>query len=220
MTKRIFAYISFLCLLLAACKEETYVYPSVITEFIDLQTDATGTITHLIADDGEHYAVQPREGLDGLHADTLYRTVSVYQILNEQTDGNEPEAILYSSRTVISPYPVKAAAWKDSIYTDPVDIQSIWRSGDYLNLILEVRRKDQTHAFYFIEDSISADASDIRTLNLQLFHNSNNDYEAFTEQAYLSVPLRRYRDTLHTGDKIRFRLNTYKEGETYRDFTY
>lgn len=220
MTKRIFAYISFLCLLLAACKEETYVYPSVITEFIDLQTDATGTITHLIADDGEHYAVQPREGLDGLRADTLYRTVSVYQILNEQTDGNEPEAILYSSRTVISPYPVKAAAWKDSIYTDPVDIQSIWRSGDYLNLIAEVKRKDQAHAFHFIEDSISTDSQGVRTLYLRLFHNSNQDYEAFTDLTYLSAPLRNYQDTLRTGDKICFRIHTYKEGQTYREFTY
>ena len=128
--------------------------------------------------------------------------------------------MLYSSKIVISPYPAKASEWKDSIYTDPVDIQSIWRSGDYLNLIAEVKRKDQSHAFHFIEDSITTDTQGIRTLYLRLYHNSNHDYEAFTDPTYLSVPLRLYRDTLRTGDKIRFYLNTYKEGITYREFTY
>ena len=78
MNKRILPIAFLLCLLLAgSCKEETYVYPNVITEFIDIRTDESGTITHLMADNGKRYAVQPREGLSGLHADTIYRTVSV-----------------------------------------------------------------------------------------------------------------------------------------------
>lgn len=218
MTRRIYIYTLLLCLLLTACKEEAYVYPSVLTEFIDIQTDSSGTITHLLTDKGERYAVQPREGLDGLRADSIYRTVSIYQFINEGTNLTEPEVKLYSSEIVISPYPDKRSEWKDSIYTDPVDIQSIWLSGNYLNLILDVRRKDQAHVFHFIEDSLSTENTGTRTLYLRLYHNSNNDYEAFTDQTYLSVPLRHYRDSLHAGDKIRFRLNTYKEGETYRDF--
>lgn len=219
MTGRIYIYTLLLCLLLlAACKEEEYVYPSVLTEFIDIQTDSSGTITHLLTDKGERYAVQPREGLDGLRADTTYRTVSIYRFANETTDRTEPEVMLYSSQSVIAPYPKKLSEWEDSICTDPVDIQSIWLSGNYLNLILDVRRKDQAHVFHFIEDSLTAERAGTHTLYLRLYHNSNNDYEAFTDQTYLSVPLRHYRDSLHAGDKIRFRLNTYKEGETYRDF--
>ena len=217
MTGRAFLYTFLLCLLLTACKEETYVYPDVLTEFVDIQTDASGTITRLITDNGKRYAIQPREGLNGLRADTVYRTVSIYQPLSE---GETPEAQLYSSRITVSPYPVKATEWEDSIYTDPVDIQSIWRSGNYLNLIAEVKRKDQDHTFHFIEDSISTDPQGIRTLYLRLYHNSNQDYEAFTDPTYLSVPLRHYQDTLRTGDKIRFRIHTYKEGQTYREFTY
>ncbi len=221
MTRQILPITFLLCLLLTgSCKEDTYVYPDVITEFIDIQTDGSGTITQLAADNGRHYRVQPREGLDGLRADTIYRTVSIYQFLTENASQTEAEVMLYSSSIVISPYPAKASEWKDSIYTDPVDIQSIWRSGDYLNLIAEVKRKDQSHAFHFIEDSITTDTQGIRTLYLRLYHNSNHDYEVFTDPTYLSVPLRLYRDTLHTGDKIRFYLNTYKEGITYREFTY
>lgn len=221
MIRQVIPITFFLCLLLTgSCKEETYVYPDVITEFIDIQTDETGTITQLVADNGKHYRVQPREGLNGLRADTLYRTVSIYQFLNANTSQAEPEVMLYSSSSVISPYPAKASEWKDSIYTDPVDIQSIWLSGNYLNLIAEIKRKDQAHAFHFIEDSIATDTQGIRTLYLRLYHNNNHDYEAFTDPTYLSVPLRRYQDTLHAGDKIRFYLNTYKEGTTYREFTY
>ena len=49
---------------------------------------------------------------------------------------------------------------------------------------------------------------------------SSDDYEAFTKQVYLSVPLKNYLQLLRKGDKIRFNLNTYKEGETYREFDY
>ena len=160
MSKRILPIAFLLCLLLAgSCKEETYVYPNVITEFIDIQTDESGTITHLVADNGKRYAVQPREGLSGLHADTIYRTVSIYQFLTEETNSSEAEVMLYSSKIVISPYPAKASEWKDSIYTDPVDIQSIWLSGNYLNLIAEVKRKDQAHAFHFAPETKYASAS-------------------------------------------------------------
>lgn len=222
MTRQILSITFLLCLLLitGSCKEETYVYPNVITEFIDIKTDESGTITQLIADNGKHYRVQPREGLSGLQADTLYRTLSIYQFLTENTGQTEPEVMLYSSRTVISPYPVKASEWKGDIHTDPVDIQSIWLSGNYVNLIVDIKRKDQKHAFHFIEDSIATSSQGIRTLYLRLYHNNNHDYEAFTDPTYLSVPLNRYQNILHSGDKIRFSLNTYQEGQTYREFTY
>lgn len=62
----------FLC---EGCKEEDYVYPSVVTEFIGAQTNNDGTISQLVADDGTIYSVLQRDGLGGLVADTLYRTI-------------------------------------------------------------------------------------------------------------------------------------------------
>lgn len=45
---------SLLCiLLLGACKEDEYVYPNVITTFIDAATDESGTLQKLITDKGE-----------------------------------------------------------------------------------------------------------------------------------------------------------------------
>ena len=57
---------SLLCiLLLGACKEDEYVYPNVITTFIDAATDENGTLQKLITDKGESLQILNREGLDG-----------------------------------------------------------------------------------------------------------------------------------------------------------
>lgn len=206
----------FLC---EGCKEEDYVYPSVVTEFIGAQTNNDGTISQLVADDGTIYSVLQRDGLGGLVADTLYRTISIYEpITQENSKGNVAQ--LYSCQLVLSVNPLPASDFKGNIKTDPVDIQSIWLSGEYLNMILLVQYKELSHLYHFVDEGITSDQSGTQTLNLRLFHDRNNDYEAFTKQVYLSVPLKNYLQLLRKGDKIRFNLNTYKEGETYREFDY
>lgn len=206
----------FLC---EGCKEEDYVYPSVVTEFIGAQTNNDGTISQLVADDGTIYSVLQRDGLGGLVADTLYRTISIYEPITQE-NGKGSVAQLYSCQLVLSVNPLPASDFKGNIKTDPVDIQSIWLSGEYLNMILLVQYKELSHLYHFVDEGITSDQSGTQTLNLRLFHDRNNDYEAFTKQVYLSVPLKNYLQLLRKGDKICFNLNTYKEGETYREFDY
>ena len=206
----------FLC---EGCKEEDYVYPSVVTEFIGAQTNNDGTISQLVADDGTIYSVLQRDGLGGLVADTLYRTISIYEPITQE-NGKGNVAQLYSCQLVLSVNPLPASDFKGNIKTDPVDIQSIWLSGEYLNMILLVQYKELSHLYHFVDEEITSDQSGTQTLNLRLFHDRNNDYEAFTKQVYLSVPLKNHLQLLRKGDKIRFNLNTYKEGETYREFDY
>lgn len=206
----------FLC---EGCKEEDYVYPSVVTEFIGAQTNNDGTISQLVADDGTIYSVLQRDGLGGLVADTLYRTISIYEPITQE-NGKGNVAQLYSCQLVLSVNPLPASDFKGNIKTDPVDIQSIWLSGEYLNMILLVQYKELSHLYHFVDEGITSDQSGTQTLNLRLFHDRNNDYKAFTKQVYLSVPLKNHLQLLRKGDKIRFNLNTYKEGETYREFDY
>lgn len=200
-----------------SCKEDDYTYPNVLTELIDIQTDDSGTATRLVTDKGEAYRIQSRDGLGGLSADSLYRTLSVYA-LSEAADG-ERTARLYSCSLVLSPVPLLAKYFRDGIKTDPADIQSMWRSGNYLNMILLVQMKEENHLYHFIDEGITSQDG-VRTLHLRLYHDSNNDYAAYTHKAYLSVPLWPYANVLSTGDKVRFYLNTDKEGETYREFDY
>ncbi len=201
-----------------SCDNDDYVYPSVITEFIDACTDESGTLSSFRTDQGESLFIQPREGISGLREDTTYRTVSTYQIIDETPGQNR--IMLYTCQLIPAMIPQKIENFLLGIKTDPVGIQSIWRSGEYLNMILLIKHKDQSHAFHFVDEGITVDADQNKTLNLRLYHNRYNDYEAFTIKYYLSVPLWHYKDILNEGDKIRFHINTYEEGQTVREFQY
>lgn len=218
MRRVVFSTIAFLWIAcLPSCKEDEYTYPEVLTEFIDIQTDESGTATRLVTDKGESYRIQSRDGLSGLSADSLYRTLSVYA-LSDAADG-ESTAQLYSCSLVLSPVPLPAKSFRNGIKTDPADIQSMWRSGGYLNMVLLVQVKEESHLYHFVNEGITSE-NGVQTLHLRLYHDSNNDYAAFTHKAYLSVPLWYYANVLTAGDKVRFYLNTDKEGETYREFDY
>jgi len=212
---------TFFCLLfLGACKEDEYVYPNVISTFIDVTTDASGTLQDLITDKGETLQILNREGLDGLTPDSTYRTVSIYEPKETDTQGNAT-ALLYSCQLIIAVKPVTANKLPDGITkTDPLNVQSVWRSGNYLNLILLPMAKEKSHIFHFIEDGITDNEDGSRTLHLTLYHNQNGDYEAFTRKSYLSIPLWAYEGRLAQGDQVILRINTYEKGFVSYEFTY
>lgn len=212
---------TFFCLLfLGACKEDEYVYPNVISTFIDVTTDTSGTLQDLITDKGETLQILNREGLDGLTPDSTYRTVSIYEPKETDIQGNAT-ALLYSCQLIIAVKPVTANKLPDGIAkTDPLNIQSVWKSGNYLNLILLPMAKEKSHIFHFIEDGITDNEDGSRTLHLTLYHNQNGDYEAFTRKSYLSIPLWAYEGRLAQGDQVILRINTYEKGFVNYEFTY
>lgn len=203
---------------MTACGEDEYVYPDLITEMTCLKTNSNGFGTQIITDEGKVWHLQEGNRPNKLKADTIYRVVSRFAPL---TDANASQAIAkaYAFHSVIAPLP-KSTDNFNPIQTDPVSIQSIWKSGDYLNMILQIKVKDQEHDLTFVENGITTDANGIQTLSLTLYHNRNNDVEGFEQKYYLSVPLWHYQNKLNKGDQIVFQLNTYKEGITTRTFTY
>ena len=200
-------------MLLSACGKEDYVYPNLITEMVCLNTDGNGIGTQIVTDQGIVWHLQKDNRPDSLIADSTYRVVSRFAPINETI------AQAYTFWKVIAPLPKPAEAY-DIIHTDPVSIQSIWRSGDYLNMVLHIKVKDQEHELSFIEDGITSDNSGTQTLMLTLFHDRRGDVEGFDQKFYLSVPLWHYQDKLNKGDQIVFQLNTYQEGTTSRTFIY
>ena len=200
-------------LLFTSCGEEEYVFPDLVTEMVCLKTDANGYGTHFITDKGHIWNLQKGNQPNKLTADSTYRVVSRYAPLNDT------DAQAYSFYQTISNLP-KPAGEYESIHTDPVSIQSIWRSGDYLNIILQIKVKDQKHDLSFIENGITTNADGTQTLTLTLYHDRKGDVEGFNEKHYLSIPLWHYQDILNKGDQIVLQLNTYKEGMTSRNYTY
>ena len=205
--------ICFATLLFAACGEDEYVYPDLITEMVCLKTNANGIGTAFITDAGSVWHLQEGNRPNKLTADSTYRVVSRYAPINDT------EAKAYSFHQTISSLPKPEHEYKN-IHTDPVSIQSIWRSGDYLNLVLQIMVKDQEHRLAFIDHGITPNADGTQTLTLTLYHDRKYDIEGFDEKVYLSVPLWHYKEKLNKGDTIVFRLNTYKEGMTSRTFIY
>ena len=213
------AYCFFLAaILLSACGEEKYVYPNLITEMACLKTNEEGFGTQIISDEGYVWHLREGNQPDSLTADSIYRVVCRYAPLTSK-DASTLEATVYSFLSVISPIPMAESNF-ETIHTDPVSIQSIWRSGDYLNLILNIKVKEKNSKLAFIENGISTNDDGKQTLSLTLFHNRNNDIEGFDQKYYLSVPLWHYQGLLQKGDSIIFNLNTYKEGMTSRGFIY
>lgn len=208
----------FAAVLLTACGEDEYVYPDLITEMSCLKTDAEGFGTQIITDNGTVWHLQEGNRPDSLTADSLYRVVSRFEPLTT-ADASKAEAMVYAFWSVIATLP-QAESEFESIHTDPVSIQSIWRSGDYLNMVLQIKVKDQKHQLAFIDNGIISHTNGTQTLALTLFHDRKNDVEGFDQKFYLSVPLWHYQGKLNKGDKIVFQLNTYKEGMTSRTFTY
>lgn len=161
-----------------------------------------------------------RDGLDGLTSDSTYRTVSIYEPKEMNAQGNAT-ALLYSCQLIIAVKPVTVDKLPDGIAkTDPLGIQSVWKSGNYLNLILLPMAKEKSHIFHFIEDGITDNEDGSRTLHLTLYHNQNGDYEAFTRKSYLSVPLWAYEGRLTQGDRVILRIHTYEKGFVSYEFTY
>ena len=206
-------FILFAVVLLTACGEEEYVFPDLITEMSCLRTDSKGFGTQIITDEGTIWHLQEGSRPDSLTADSLYRVVSRFAPVADS------EAVAYSFWKVISPLP-KPESEYESIHLDPVDIQSIWQSGDYLNMVLQVMMKDKEHELSFIDNGITSNANGTQTLHLTLFHHRKDDVEGFMQKYYLSVPLWHYEGKLNKGDTIVFELYTYKEGMTQRTFTY
>ncbi|MBO5079552.1 MAG: hypothetical protein J6B82_01570 [Bacteroidaceae bacterium] len=206
-------FILFAVVLLTACGEEEYVFPDLITEMSCLRTDSKGFGTQIITDEGTIWHLQEGSRPDSLTADSLYRVVSRFAPVADS------EAVAYSFWKVISPLP-KPESEYESIHLDPVDIQSIWQSGDYLNMVLQVMVKDKEHELSFINNGITSNTNGTQTLHLTLFHHRKDDVEGFMQKYYLSVPLWHYEGKLNKGDTIVFELYTYKEGMTQRTFTY
>lgn len=202
----------------SSCQDDEYVYPSVLTEFVDISTSPSGKLTYIHNDDGMVYKINERSGLEGFTPDSIYRAISIFEPESDKEKVNC--ATMYSCQFVISAIPIPEESLNYGIKTDPLDIDRIWRSGKYINLILDIMAKNKAHRLNFIMNGVSENNDGSKTLNLTIYHDCNGDYEAYTKKAYASIPLWPYEDILSDGDKIILHINTYKEGMTIREFNY
>ena len=202
------------CVLLCACADDDYHYPSVKLEFLTAYSDEEGSMEYVVTDEGREYAVLAGADDWRITPDSLTRIVSNYEVL--QADGVEGVR-LYSTLTAVSPLPVPVGELKWNVETDPVDVLSIWMGRDYLNLILEIKAQDRLHKILFVEEDRAVDVENRRAIvSLLLCHDDGGDLQAYTKWAYCSVPLRHYAAEGVETVTVRFSVHTYSgEVKTY-----
>jgi hypothetical protein len=202
-------------MLLTSCGNDGSTYPSVQLNFVSAQTGKTGKITGFTTDKGRYYSVSVDKSSATYSADTLIRIVATYEL---QPSDKDSVAVVYSSAATVSTIPVKTSRFTNGIKTDPAEILSAWIGKDYLNIVLNVLSQSKTHRFAFVEQSISTGSDGRNVVSILLYHDSNNDVQAFTQRAYLSIPLKQYTDATNRGVVVIFSLYT-NEG-TLKEYTF
>ena len=162
-------------------------YPPLVTELADCPTDAGGTMTAILLDDGTRLTLTNPQ--TGLRANVTYRALTGFT----RTDGM---ATLYS----LTP----AALLRDSTsvaHCDPTAVASLWRTSRYINLHLLPKTQGQAaHAWGFITDSITD-----RHAYLRLHHRQGQDPTAYSTDQYASLPL-----DLVPADRFTIRIETFQ----------
>lgn len=206
--KIIFILLCAMIIITACNKDDNYEYPNLITEFAGLQTDNKGVATSIITDENKTLCFEKINTLSNLATDSIYRIVARYAY-KEPSENSFIK--LYSIISVIAPYPADKKYFKVQ-KNDPVKVQSITLSNNYINIVLNVLKKEKKHAFHFIQESIINNEDNTKSVNITLYHDNGGDLEAFYNTSYLSIPIDKYKETLKSGDKIIVTINTYEDG--------
>ena len=208
--------IACLLTLLCSCEQadDSYRYPSVVTDYTCLMTNWKGEIERMRLDNGHNYPVtftdeyiEAHGQIPNYKADTIYRAISVYELT---AVAGDTIAHIYSLGNIISSIPTPLPQG-EQLYQDPVYLQSIWLSGGYLNFIIEVKALNGKHNIGYIDTTPEG----MHGQEVTFYHHVVNDVEAYRQKLYGSIPI----DTsLQPGDTLRFVVNTYDEGIKKFDF--
>lgn len=180
--------------------------PSVRMDFLEANTDAQGIVVSLTTDAGSELSVSQKITTDV--ADTTFRCVCAYAL-----DDVQRRADVYSIKHIYSKHPIPASELTERP-SDPVKVQSAWKSGGYVNIMLgELTTGVEDHVYAFSED-VAPDAtngSDKAVLTV-LHARPEGDAESYTRDVYLSIPVERYESVCSS---IEVNIPTYQGVKTF-----
>ncbi len=200
----------FTLLFVTACSDdEGDDYPSLTYEFVEAAAGTDGCLTHITNDHGTSYGLTQRVWANV--KDSTLRCIAGYSV-----SADSSTATLYSIQHIYSEYPVPAETLEEPSQS-PVKLQSWWRGGKYINIIIGILTTGHgTHKYAFSDNGITANDDGTKTANISLIHQRPaNDAESYTETVYLSLPVEAYKDQCNS---ISLSINTY-EGEQTKTFT-
>lgn len=198
-----------------AADEENRRYPALLSEFVEVTTTSSARLDLLCTDAGERLPVSNSASIETsrLTPDSTYRAIGRYERV--LSDNGVWEATLYALQLIPSSYAVSASSFSE-IKRDPVAMQSLWRGGNYLNIILLVKAQNGKHLFRFIDEGMISSADGVNTFSFSLYHDAAGDVEAYTQKVYLSIPLSPYAEYLSVGDTLSFAIPTSEGTQVWK----
>ncbi len=193
--KRPLSIILLSVLAFAACNDSDDVYPDIITQFVEIQSDAQGALTQITTDYAQTYQIS--NPIEGYTPQTTYRVVCGYALQDDKA-------------TIYQLMPVYLL--RDSTLTparDPITLLSVWQAGEYINMQLAPRTHGEAHGWGFIVDSIRADH-----IFLSLHHRQGDDMPSYTQNVYASILLSHINEYSEE-KKISLTINTFDGPRTY-----
>lgn len=176
------------------------VYPNIITEMADAYTNEHGVIYKIVLDNDKTYNIENQ--LSGYHKNAIYRILCGY----EQKNSN------YVHLFQMTGVPVLRDSTKIA-RRDPVELQSVWRTGRYINLHIDAKTQGGKQYWGFITDSIvasvNAEGMPSNHAYVSLHHNQNGDPTSYTEEVYLSLPIDSIKNIEQTSP-VTLHINTAK----------
>lgn len=214
--------IACLLALLCSCEQadDNYRYPSIVTDYACIVTDPTGHAEQLLLDNGDSYPVSLTDELiesnngraPSFKPDTTYRIIGMYELI---TKGTSQTAHLHAISSTLSHVPTPLRKGEE-LHQAPVYLQSIWLSGGYLNIIVELKALNGKHSIGYVDTTPEG----MHGKEFTFYHKVINDVESYRQRLYGSIPLTPFSEQLQRGDTLRFVVNTYDKGNTSYDFTF
>lgn len=178
---------------LVACESDSYdkgtgTYSLMTGDLVEVSTNSDSYVTSFTTDDDTKYTLTSYFKTEwATAADTTYRALLYY---NLEGDGYA-EAVSISEVPVLTLY---VADSLETIYTDPVNLESVWisKNGKYVNLGLYVKTGTsddivdyQSVAMLYSGTSYNDDGTN--TINLTFYHDQGDVPEYYSSKYYFSV---------------------------------
>ncbi|WP_077155441.1 NigD1/NigD2 family lipoprotein [Bacteroides bouchesdurhonensis] len=178
-----------LLLLVAACGDDEYYYPSVKLEFVTVKSGTDGKLQTLLPDKGDEMLVSKDRTNSTMSPNDSKRVLANYEVFSSNGISS---ATIYSLQSLITLTPKLKGeqGYGELTKTDPVDVVSIWMGRDYLNMILSLKVKgDAKHVFDLLGEIQEESENGEQVVVLSLYHDAQGDAQYYNRRAYISVPL-------------------------------
>lgn len=197
------AALTALCILSLSCDDKKEKVETMYSGFMTAHTDADGYISILTDDFGKQFMVS--EKTDQLRPDTLYRIVASVAL-----SENQSARIIQMAPTISYIAPDDSIIPDTMRVKDPIEIQSVYIGGGYLNVNLgiKVKKEDTKHSLFY------ARLNESGKLKFTFYHNAYGDEPIYTKRAYVSIPLYGY--GLAKNDTVFLTANGYEKDYDYK----